>query len=49
MNITLNLPIKILRVDNLSLERSKVGEENIFVIIDHLSLYANNCNKETDH
>ena len=46
MNITLNLPKKILCVDNVSLERSKVGEENLFVIIDHLSLYATIATKK---
>ena len=40
MNITSSSPMEIVWVDYLSLERSKGGVENILVITDHFSRYA---------
>ena len=40
MNITSSSPMEIVCVDYLSLERSKGGVENIIVITDHFSRYA---------
>ena len=40
VNITSSLPMEMMCVDYLSLERSKGGVENILVITDHFSRYA---------
>ena len=40
VNITSTVPMEILCLDYLSLERSKDGVENILVITDHLTRYA---------
>ena len=40
VNIVLSAPMEILCLDYLSLERSKGGYENILVITDHFSRYA---------
>ena len=40
VNITSSSPIEIVCLDYLSLERSKGGHENILVITDHFSRYA---------
>ena len=40
VNITSMTPMELICIDYLSLERSKGGYENIFVITDHFSRYA---------
>ena len=40
VNITSTVPMEILCLDYLSLERSKGGVENILVITDHFTRYA---------
>ena len=40
VNITYTTPIELVCIDDMSLERSKGGFENILVITDHFSRYA---------